>query len=655
MADNHSHEHGHSHEHEHEHEHSHEHGHDEEASLKPIFISGAILVLITIGQHFWSWWPQGWLQDLLYILAFCPVGVPVLIEAGELLWKERSFFNECALMSIAAIGAFCIDQRNEAVLLMLLYQLGEYLQDKAVHKVRHSISKIADVRSHTVLIIDEEGTKEIPANQAKVGDKLRIIPGMRVSLDGKLLSEEALLDLSALTGESMLEEREKGAEILAGSVVSARPIDIVVTKPYEDSTLARIIQMTEEASERKPSTERLIRRFARVYTPIVFSLALLVIVLPWIWSLISPDFQFVFSDWLYKALVFLVISCPCALVISVPLTYFSGMGATSRHGLLFKGALYLEELRRITAVVFDKTGTLTVGEFVVKRVLTSGISGEDALEYISAVEAHSSHPMAQAILRHTIDRNRKKVSDIEEVTGMGLTALGQNGERILVGSERMMQKEGLEVPESLSPHGESAVLLAIDGVVKATVILADQIKVQSKATISDLQNFGVNKLVMLSGDKPEVVLATAKEIGLEDARGALLPDDKMRAVEELMEKDRVAFVGDGLNDAPVMTMSHVGIAMGGIASDATIEAADIVIQGNDPYKVVEGVEISRHTHKIVVQNIIFALGFKFAVMILALMGFASLTLAVLADVGVTLLAVLNSLRALNFKAKSFNY
>lgn len=633
--------------------HSQVHGHEEEeVSLKPIFISAAILVLIVVGQHFWSWWPQGWLQDVLYILAFCPVGIPVLIEAWELLWKEHSFFNECALMSIATIGAFCIDQQNEAVLLMLLYQLGEYLQDKAVHKVRRSISKTADVRSQTVLKIEGQETKEITAKEAQVGDYLRVIPGMRVSLDGKLLSEEALLDLSALTGESMLEEREKGAEILAGSVVSTRPIDIVVTKPYEDSTLARILQMTEEASERKPETERLIRRFARVYTPIVFGLALLVVLAPWIWSLASSSFQYEFSDWLYKALVFLVISCPCALVISVPLTYFSGMGATSRHGLLFKGALYLEELRRITAVVFDKTGTLTVGEFEVKKVLTSSISSEDALGYISAVEAHSSHPMAQAILRHTTNSERKEVKDIEEVTGMGLTAIGSNGERLLVGSERMMLKEGLEVPQSLSPQGESAVLLAIDRAVKATVILSDQIKPQSKATISDLQHLGINKLVMLSGDKPEVVLATAKEIGLQDARGSLLPDDKMRAVEELMVNDRVAFVGDGLNDAPVMTMSHVGIAMGGIASDATIEAADIVIQGNDPYKVVQGIEVSRHTHKIVVQNIIFALGFKFAVMILALLGFASLTLAVLADVGVTLLAVLNSLRALYFRAKT---
>ena len=635
--------------------HSQVHGHEEEeVSLKPIFISAAILVLIVVGQHFWSWWPQGWLQDVLYILAFCPVGIPVLIEAWELLWKEHSFFNECALMSIATIGAFCIDQQNEAVLLMLLYQLGEYLQDKAVHKVRRSISKTADVRSQTVLKIEGQETKEIPAKEAQVGDYLRVIPGMRVSLDGKLLSEEALLDLSALTGESMLEEREKGAEILAGSVVSTRPIDIVVTKPYEDSTLARILQMTEEASERKPETERLIRRFARVYTPIVFGLALLVVLAPWIWSLASSSFQYEFSDWLYKALVFLVISCPCALVISVPLTYFSGMGATSRHGLLFKGALYLEELRRITAVVFDKTGTLTVGEFEVKKVLTSGISSEEALGYIAAVEAHSSHPMAQAILRHTTESIHKQVKDIEEVTGMGLTAISQDGEKLLVGSERMMHKEGLEVPESLSPRGKSAVLLAIGGVVKATVILSDQIKKQSKSTINELQKLGIKKLVMLSGDKPEVVQATAKEIGISDARGALLPDDKMRAVEELMEKDRVAFVGDGLNDAPVMTMSHIGVAMGGIASDATIEAADVVIQGNDPYKVVQGIEISRNTHKIVIQNIIFALGFKLAVMILALMGFASLTLAVLADVGVTLLAVLNSLRALYFRAKPFN-
>lgn len=623
-----------------------------ESSFKRPLISLGLLILIGCVQYFFGWWNMPLLRSLLYVVAFVPVGLPVLAEAWELLRHERNIFNECVLMSIASIGAFAIGEEMEAVLLMLLYQVGEYLQGKAVAKARKDIAELADVRSDKVLLVTDEETREIKATEAKVGDTLRVIPGMRVSLDGKLLSEEALLDLSALTGESMLVERERGEEILAGSLVSGRAIEMEVTKPYADSTLAHIIQMTEEATERKPQTERFIRRFAKVYTPIVFGLALLVVLVPWVVSLMNSGFEYIFTDWLYKALVFLVVSCPCALVISVPLTYFSGMGALSRHGLLFKGALYMEELRRVTAIVFDKTGTLTEGHFEVKEVLTTDLTPAEALAYLAAMEAHSSHPMAKAIQAYTKGVTPCSISQLKEEAGMGLSALSETGVRLLAGSERMMLKEGVEVPEVLSPKGESAVLLAVDGKLKATITLCDKVKGSSRQTVEALNDMEIAKVVMLSGDKTEVAQATAVAIGIEDARGGLLPHDKMEAVEELMREERVAFVGDGLNDAPVMSMSHVGIAMGGIASDATIEAADIVIQGEDPYKVLDAIEIARHTHKIVIQNIIFALGFKLLVMILAVAGYASLWLAVVADVGVTLLAVLNALRALNYNTKT---
>ncbi len=613
--------------------------------IKRVYLSATILGVIALGEYFWGWWGLEWLKVIAFVLAFLPVGLPVILEGWELIRSERSFFNEYTLMAIASIGAFGIGERYEAVFLMLLYQLGEYLEGLAVNKARRNISELVDVRSDIVLLIEGNSTREIPATEAKIGDKLRVAPGMRVSLDGRLLSEVAMLDQSSLTGESMLVEREAGEEVLAGSLVSGKPIDIEVAKLYEDSTLAKILRLTEEAVEHKPETERFIRRFAKIYTPIVFALAVLVVSVPWLVLGAEYDFQ----EWLYRGLVFLVVSCPCALVISVPLSYFCGVGAMSKHGLLVKGAVHLEVLRQVDAVVFDKTGTLTEGRFEVKDLrLMSGVSRDEALGYLLAIEAQSRHPMALAIQQYAVGIPPAEVSQVEEVTGMGLQAVSATGKRLLVGSARLLERHGIDTS---GLGDESSILLGIDGDLAVIVELSDVLKPRSVEAIEGLKKEGIARIVMLSGDKPKVVAEMAQAIGITDARGGLLPDDKMRAIEELLTTYKVAFVGDGLNDAPVMRMSSVGIAMGGMGSDATIEAADLIIQSDDPYKVPQAIEISRYTHKIVLQNIIFALGFKFGVMLLSVLGFASLTLAVIADVGVTLLAVVNALNALRYKSR----
>ena len=661
----------------HQHEHRHEHGHDEdegvgechghshdhdEGSMRGMLLRIlASLLLFGIALVVDKEWLFGlnclgvlgaWLAPLLYIVAVLPVGLPVLHEAWELFAEERSLFNECSLMVIAVVGAFVIAEYPEAVILMVLYNIGELLQGLAVQRARKDISDMVDVRSETVQRILEDGTlEEVLASDVLVGARLHLRSGERLALDGILLSESALLDQSALTGESVPREVMSGEEVLAGCMVVTRPIEMEVTKPYSDSTLARILKMAEEAADRKPATERFIRRFATIYTPIVVGLAVLVVLLPFVWSLLSPTFDFHFKDWLYRALVFLVTSCPCALIISVPLSYFCGLGAGSNRGLLFKGALYLEQLRKITAVAFDKTGTLTEGTFEVTEVLTEGIDEQKAVLLLAAVESRSTHPMAEAMVAYAQEHAHAFPSlvEVEELTGMGLSAHTEEGMRLLVGSERLMRTYHLEIPTSLLPGEESSILLAVDNKVVAVAILRDKIKPHSADTIRALHKRGVHHLVMLSGDKLEVAQRVGHELGLEAAYGGLLPDAKLSKVEELGEKYHVAFVGDGLNDAPVMGVAHIGVAMGGMGSDATIEAADIVIQGDDPYKLVEAIDISRYTHRIVLQNIIFALGFKLVVMLLATFGIASLTLAVIADVGVTILVVFNALRALRYR------
>ncbi|MDO5035336.1 MAG: heavy metal translocating P-type ATPase [Porphyromonas sp.] len=644
------------------------HGHDHSGGTQEgevrrlwtnVIISTVILIAALVLQHgTYSDAVPHWMLLGLYILSFIPVGFPVIQEAWELTTEHHDYFNECTLMTVAAIGAFSIGDYPEAVMLMALYSIGEVLQTKAVSRARRSISDLVNDHAQVVQRLNADGTREeVAPEEVLVGDKVRALVGDRLALDGVLLSDSATLDLSALTGESVPVEVLRGEPLLAGAVVQGHPIEMEVTKPYKDSTLSRILHMAEEAAERKPETEHFIRRFSRVYTPIVLVLAVLVVAVPWLVSLLHPTFTYDFSKWFYSSLVFLVTSCPCALIISVPLSYFSGLGASSRHGLLFKGSIFIEKLRHTTAVVFDKTGTITEGSFEVADLqVYGGTAEEEALALLVAVESGSTHPIAQAILSYAEEKTLPEVavSKLHEQAGFGLRAKDSHSAELLAGNARLLRESGVEIADHQTDTG-TTVYLARGGVLILTVVLQDKLKPTSTATVAELHRKGVTPVTILSGDRQAVVEQVGAEVGVDRAIGGLLPQDKMREVELLMhekEDQVVTYVGDGLNDAPVMSMSDIGVAMGGIASDATVEAADIVIQGTDPYKLVQAIEISNFTHKIVIQNIVFALSFKIVVMLLATFGIASLALAIMADVGVALLTVVNSIRVLRFKAKA---
>lgn len=630
------------------HHHDHEHDHDTAnigGMVKRLVASFVLLGIFVALERLGVVDESSWILIVGYLISFLPVGVPVLLEAVEIT-REDTFFNECSLMSIASIGAFCIGEYPEAVMLMCLYTLGEIFQGKAVHSAKKSITSLIDSRSDKVQLVTAEGYKEVQTEEVRVGDVILVQTGDIVPLDGKLLGDRPRdLDLSALTGESMPVTKNVGDEVLAGSVSRREAFQLEVTKPYSESTLSRIMRMSEEAAEQKPRTEQFIRRFARVYTPIVFGLAVLIIVLPYLIQGAAYDFD----QWLYRGLVFLVTSCPCALVISVPLSYFSGLGAASRNGLLFKGGVYLEVLRKVNAMIFDKTGTLTEGTFEHVELETFGTHREDEIvPLIKAMEHNSNHPIALAVLKKYADAPTASVRDVRELSGRGMSATYE-GTELYLGNKTLMDEVGVSVPGGPIHPGKTVLYFSLGGELVATVMLSDAIKRTSHAAIRELRKRGVHPLVMLSGDKADVAERVAEELGLDEAKGGLLPDDKMREVRALMDQHTVAYVGDGLNDAPVMNMVPVGVAMGGLGSDATIEAADVVIQGDDPYALVNALDIAKKTNRIVVENITLSLSVKIIVMVLATLGYASLTMAIIADVGVTLLTVLNAVRVLRFK------
>lgn len=628
----------------HHHGESHEHG-STTGMVRRLLASFVLLALFLVLDWQGVWQATSWLRLPAYILAFLPIGIPVLLEAIEIT-REETFFNECTLMFIASMGAFAIGEYPEAVMLMCLYALGEIFEDKAVDSARQSISSLIDSRSDKVQLVTEEGYEEVSAEEVPVGAVILVQTGDIVPLDGKLLGDRPRdLDLSALTGESMPVTKNVGDEILAGSVSHMESFQLEVTKPFSESTLSRIMRMSEEAAEEKPKTELFIRRFARVYTPIVFGLAVLIVAVPYLIQGSAYDF----STWLYRGLVFLVTSCPCALIISVPLSYYSGLGAASRNGLLFKGAVFLEALRKVDAMIFDKTGTLTEGTFEHVELNPVGtFEQSDVAPLIKSMEQHSNHPIAQAVVNSLADAPSVEVTDIQELAGRGMVAM-HGSEELCLGNLTLMNERGISVQEDTIHPGKTVLYFSKGGALAATVTLSDAIKPSSHAAIAALHKYGISPLVMLSGDKADVAEHVAQDLGLDDAKGGLLPDDKMREVRLLMQEHTVAYVGDGLNDAPVMSMVPVGVAMGGLGSDATIEAADVVIQGDDPYSLVNALDIAKKTNTIVIQNIVFSLAFKATVMILATLGYASLTLAIIADVGVTLLAVLNATRVLRFK------
>ncbi len=624
-------------------EHCHSHG---SSGLWMPTVSFGLLVIGLIGKY--SGIAESWIEAIWFLVAFLPVGLPVMREAWEAALR-KDFFSEFSLMAIASIGAFCIGEYPEAVAVMLFYTVGERLQLLAVNKASKNISDLLDVRPERTDVWRTGTYMNVSPKDVKVGERIEVKPGGRVPLDGVLLEAEAQFDTSALTGESMPRSIREGEEVLAGMIVQGQAVRIQVNRPYEQSALARILALVKDASERKAPAELFIRRFARIYTPIVILLSFLIVSVPALVGMVTPSFLYVFSDWLYRGLVFLVISCPCALVISVPLGYFGGIGAASRAGILFKGGNYLDAITRVNTVAFDKTGTLTTGRFEVTMVESTGIPASDLLSVLLSVERKSTHPVAQAVVRYAEKQDSvpMEITDMRELAGHGVEAI-VNGRQVLVGNIRLLAERDIPVPKELSDSVSTVVVSTIDGKYAGHLLLSDTLKKDAVDAIRRLKDLDVKDIRLLSGDKQEIVNQFAERLGVDKAYGNLLPEDKAAYIERLTaETDKlVAFVGDGMNDAPVLALSDVGIAMGGLGSDAAIESADVVIQTDQPSKVAEAISIGRATRNIVRQNIVGSIGVKVIVLVAGAFGFATLWEAVFADVGVSLLAVLNSIRIL---------
>ncbi|RKE80396.1 heavy metal translocating P-type ATPase [Epilithonimonas arachidiradicis] len=630
-------------EHSHQHNHSdHDHSH---GSSKTGLIISLIIFFSGLFLDFWlrvDWFTGNqWLRFGWYFASYILVAFLVFKEAFELA-RKLDFFNEFSLMGIATIGAFAIGEFPEGVAVMLFYTIGEMFQESAVNRARNNIKSLLDVRPKEATVFRDGNWKTISPEDVKIGEKIRVKVGEKIPLDGVLLSEKASLNTSALTGESKPSSIQKSEEVLAGMLNLDQVVEIETTKLFENSSIVRILQMVQDASSRKAKTELFIRRFAKIYTPIVFVLALLVTLVPYVFVE-----NYIFRDWLYRGLVFLVISCPCALVISIPLGYFGGIGAASRNGILFKGSNFLDIIANVTMVVMDKTGTMTKGVFKVQDIVPENISKDDFLSILSSVESHSTHPIAKAVSEfHPSDQIPESV---EELSGKGIKAV-INQQRILAGNTKLLKTFNINYPEFLEEIVETTVVLAIDNEYKGYITISDEVKDDSELAINNLKNNGI-KTVMLSGDKDSLTQNIAKKLGIDSAFGGLLPEGKVEKLENLKSnpKEVIAFVGDGINDAPVLALSDVGIAMGGLGSDAAIETADVVIQTDQPSKIATAIKIGKATKKIVYQNIGLAFGVKIIVLILGAGGLANMWEAVFADVGVALLAILNAVRIQNMK------
>ena len=635
-----------------ENEHTDDAGHDQSGgnqSTYQMFVPSIIsLVLLLIAIAFDNYFPQswftGWIRIVWYMVAYAPVGFPVIKEALGAISKGE-IFSEFLLMSIATIGAFAIGEYPEGVAVMLFYAIGEVFQTLAVKRAKANIKSLLDQRPDEVTILVNNQAKRIKAETAKIADIIQLKSGEKLGLDGELLSESASFNTAALTGESKPDTKTKGETVLAGMINLNTVAQVKVTTAYTDSKLSKILEMVQNATAQKAPTELFIRKFAKIYTPIVVLLAVLITALPYFFA----D-NYVFSQWLYRALVFLVISCPCALVISIPLGYFGGIGAASKNGILFKGSNFLDIIANIQNVVMDKTGTMTEGVFKVQDVvLKSDHNKDEILQMVNAVESQSTHPVATAIHQYVgkVDSNIK-LENVEEISGHGLKAM-VNGKELLVGNFKLMDKFSIAHEVDSNSIVYTIIAIAYDKKFVGYITIADIIKEDAQLTIDRLKALGV-KTTMLSGDKSNVVQFVAKSLGIANAYGDLLPEDKVSKVKEIKAKNEtVAFVGDGVNDAPVVALSDVGIAMGGLGSDATIETADVVIQDDMPSKIPMAINIGKQTKKIVWQNISLAFGVKAIVLILGAGGLATMWEAVFADVGVALLAILNAVRIQKMK------
>lgn len=607
-----------------------------------LLISGIIMNALEL-----PFFREGYFSLIWYVVAYLPVGLPVMKEAWESM-KDKDYFSEFTLMFVATLGAFYIGEYPEGVAVMLFYSVGELFQEKAVDKAKRNIGALLDVRPEEAAVVRDGRVIIENPQSVKVGETIEIKTGGRVPLDGMMLNEVAAFNTAALTGENVPRSIRMGEEVLAGMIVTDKVIRIKVIRPFDKSALARILELVQNASERKAPAELFIRKFARVYTPIVIGLAVLIVLLPFIYSLITPQFLFTFNDWLYRALVFLVISCPCALVVSIPLGYFGGIGAASRLGILFKGGNYLDAVTKINTVVFDKTGTLTKGTFEVQSCnCESGVSEEELIRMIASVEISSTHPIAKAVVNYAGRRDIElsSVTDSKEYAGLGLEA-AVNGIQVLAGNGRLLSKFQIEYPPELLSITDTIVVCAIGNKYAGYLLLSDSLKEDARIAIQNLKALGIQNIQILSGDKQSIVSNFAEKLGISEAYGDLLPDGKVKHLEELRQhtENQVAFVGDGMNDAPVLALSNVGIAMGGLGSDAAIETADVVIQTDQPSKVAEAIKVGKLTRRIVWQNISLAFGVKLLVLILGAGGLATLWEAVFADVGVALIAIMNAVR-----------
>lgn len=636
-------------------QHSHDDGHNHSNPEKvgdfrtylPAIFSFVMLIAGIAFDYFESFpYFSGWIRILWYVVAYLPVGFPVIKEGWNSIIKGY-FFTEFLLMSIATIGAFAIGEYPEGVAVMLFYAVGELFQNAAVNRAKSNIKALLDVRPNEALVYRNNDYVSVNPETVAIGEKVQVRVGEKIPLDGVLLSEKGSFNTAALTGESKPDTIAKGEKVFAGSINLDGVIEIETTKEFKDSSIARILDMVQNATARKSKTELFIRKFARIYTPIVVFLAIGLTFLPYFFV----D-EYVFNDWLYRALIFLVISCPCALVISIPLGYFGGLGAASKNGILFKGASFLDEMTRITTVVMDKTGTVTKGVFKIKEIKAIGWEEPEFMKYLMAMEEQSTHPIAKAIMEYKADGEDFQASEVSEIAGKGLKGT-VNGKTVLVGNKPLMTSNNIEVPSETDDIVESIVMVSIEGKFAGYVIIADELKEDAHEAIKQIRESGISKIIMLSGDKDSITQQVAKEMGVDWAKGGLLPEDKLAEVEKLMAEtdNKVAFIGDGINDAPVLAASDVGIAMGGLGSDVAIETADVIIQTDQPSKIARAIKIGRSTRKIVWQNIGLAFGVKAVVLVLGAGGLATMWEAVFADVGVALLAILNAVRLQKMKWK----
>ena len=638
------------HQHQENDEHDHDHSHASEGKSTfqmffPAIISFSLLLIGIFLDHFLKpAWFAGWVRFVFYLSAYIPVGFPVMKEAFHSI-RYSDFFSEFLLMSIATTGAFAIGEYPEGVAVMLFYSVGEVFQSMAVQKAKSNIKTLLDQRPDEVTILENEIPKTIKAQHAEIGQIIQLKPGEKLALDGELISESASFNTAALTGESKPDTKKSGDTVLAGMINLNTVSSVKINTKFQDSKLSKILEMVQNATSQKAKTELFIRKFAKIYTPIVVFLAIAIMLLPYFFVE-----NYIFREWLYRALIFLVISCPCALVISIPLGYFGGIGAGSKNGILFKGSNFLDILANVQHVVMDKTGTMTKGVFKVQKVhFQDGFNKEAIMKYLNLLESKSTHPIATAInefageIDHSIS-----IENVEEIAGHGLKGTIQ-GKEMMAGNFKLMEKFG--VPHSINHQNVSETLIAVayDRRFVGYITISDQIKEDAAETISLLRNMKV-KTTMLSGDKTAVVKEVAENLGISNYFGDLLPEDKVNKLKELKSKNEsVAFIGDGVNDAPVVALSDVGIAMGGLGSDATIETADVVIQDDKPSKIPVAIKIGKETKKIVWQNIVLAFGVKAIVLILGAGGLATMWEAVFADVGVALLAILNAVRIQNMK------